>query len=212
MVDMTKPEEAAQALKEGKFILVYDGDEREGEADLMIHAKFVTPKAVERLRRDAGGLICLAIGGEEAEKLGLPFMTDVMRRAGLERISCKKTAYGDEPAFSLAINHKKVYTGIPDNDRSLTITEFEKTLHSSEPKKAFETDFYAPGHVFLLISRGLEKRRGHTELGVKLAQLSGLGGCIVMCEMLGSGRAKNKAEAQAYAKENGLTFIVGGEI
>jgi 3,4-dihydroxy-2-butanone 4-phosphate synthase len=35
---------------------------------------------------------------------------------------------------------------------------------------------------------------------------------MVLCEMLGSGRALNKDEARDYAKKNKLVFIEGKEI
>lgn len=205
---MDKFEEAAEALKKGGFAVVYDGDEREGEADLMFHAKFAAPEKIERMRKDAGGLICLAISKARADRLGFPFYTEMMRNAGLGDIACKKTAYGDEPAFSLQFNHKKVYTGITDEDRALTIREMEKT----NTKEEFEQNFYAPGHVFLLIGRGIENRKGHTEIGLALANKAGLSDAIVMCEMLGSGRALPKKDAKDYAERNGFVFIEGWEI
>ncbi len=205
---MGKMEGAAAALKKGGFVLVYDGDGREGEADLMFHPSFATADKIERLRKDAGGLICLAITKKRAKKLGLGFMTDILRKAGYSETVCKKTAYGDEPAFSVSINHKLVYTGIPDEDRALTMREMEKT----SSKKGFEANFYAPGHVFLLIGRGLDKRNGHTELGLELAKKAGLSETIVMCEMLGKGKALPKEKAKKYAEKNGFPFIDGREI
>lgn len=209
---MGKLEDAASALGKGGFIVVYDGDSREGEADLMFHPSFSAPEKIERLRKEAGGLICLAIGAEGAKKLGFPFFTEIMRKAGLENISCRKTAYGDEPAFALPVNSKMVYTGITDNDRALTIREMEKTILLGDAKKEFEKNFYAPGHVFILVGRGIENRKGHTELGLELAKKSGLSESIVMCEMLGKGRALAKKDAMGYAGKNGFPFIEGREI
>lgn len=205
-------EEAAERLGKGGLAVVYDGDAREGEADLMVHPSFITPKKIERLRREAGGLICLAMGKEAAERLGIPFFTEVMGKAGMGGISCRKTAYGDEPAFALPVNHKGVYTGITDNDRALTIGELEKTMRLEDAKEEFEKNFYVPGHVFLLVGRGLERRRGHTELGLELAKKAGLSEAMVMCEMLGSGRALGRDEAREYAKRNGFPFIEGKDV
>ena len=39
---MGKVEQAVEELKKGSFIVMYDGDEREGEADLIFHASFAT--------------------------------------------------------------------------------------------------------------------------------------------------------------------------
>ena len=204
--------EAAAALKEGRMLVVYDGDEREGEADLMLSARFATSGAIETLRREAGGLICAAMGVTEAEKIGLPFFTDLLEQSGsgLKDISCRKTAYGDKPAFSIPVNHCKVYTGITDEDRALTMRMLDEVLR--ERPGDFRKEFYSPGHVFLLIGRGIENRKGHTELSLELSKRAGLGGAMVLCEMLGSGRALSKKGAAEYAKKNGLIFIEGKDI
>lgn len=205
-------ESVLASLREGKMIAIYDGDEREGETDLIFAAKFATPDKIEKLRRDAGGLICLAVSSKTAQKLKLPFYTDILDESKLEikKLACTKTAYGDKPAFSIAINHKQVYTGITDNDRSLTITKFDEV--STKNPEDFEKEFYSPGHVFLLISRGIENRKGHTELAVELGLRAKLSGNMVLCEMLGSGRAKSKKEVIDYCKKNGIEFIEGKDI
>ncbi|MBI2676026.1 MAG: 3,4-dihydroxy-2-butanone-4-phosphate synthase [Candidatus Aenigmarchaeota archaeon] len=201
-------------LKEGKMIVLYDEDKREGEADLIFHAASVNPEKIETLRRHAGGLICLAIGKNIAERLNLPFISDVLAsNQTAAKMIVKKTAYGDKPAFSIAINHKSVYTGIPDNDRALTIREFAKIINENNRIEGkFVNNFYTPGHVFLLIDRGLEVRRGHTELSIELAKRSGLSEAMVLCEMLGEGKALSKKAAMEYAKSRNLVFLEGREI
>ena len=121
-------ENALASLRSGKMIAIYDGDEREGETDLIFAAQFASAQKIETLRRDAGGLICLAVSSKTAQKLKLPFYTDILDESNLEvkKLACTKTAYGDKPAFSIAINHKQVYTGITDNDRALTISKFDE--------------------------------------------------------------------------------------
>jgi 3,4-dihydroxy 2-butanone 4-phosphate synthase len=208
---MSAIDKAVSELKKGRMIIIYDGDEREGEADLIMPARFASPERIELLRKDAGGLICAAIGKEEAERIGLPFFTDMLEASEvrLRDISCRKTAYGDKPAFSLPVNHCDVFTGIPDNDRSMTMRKLDEVV-GSRPAE-FASEFYSPGHVFLLIGRGLENRHGHTELSLELGKRAGFG-VMTLCEMLGSGRALNKSEAAAYAAKNGLVFIEGREI
>ncbi len=207
-------EKALSSLRKGKIILVYDSDDRECEADMMFNAKFISPKKIETLRKDAGGLICLAISKKIAKKLGLEFFSDIIAnsKSKLKQMDCKKTAYGDKPAFSIAINHKKVYTGITDNDRSLTIKSFSKLLNSKNPKNKFFKSFYTPGHVFLLIGRGIEKRKGHTELSLELAKKANLPEIMVLCEMLGKGKALKKEKVKLYAKKNNLEYLSGREI
>ncbi|MDO8553887.1 MAG: 3,4-dihydroxy-2-butanone-4-phosphate synthase [Candidatus Micrarchaeota archaeon] len=201
-------ESALAALKNGQFVVLYDGDEREGEADLIFHAKFATPEKIEMMRKDAGGLICFALSETISEKLKLPFYTDMIAdKPDLVPIIIERAAYGDKPAFSISVNHKDVYTGIPDNDRALTIRKLAETIIENEPLKKFRNEFRTPGHMFLLIGRGLENRKGHTELSLKLAELANITQTIVLCEMLGSGKALTKKEAIEYAKKKNLVFL-----
>ena len=49
-------------LAAGRPVLVYDGDDREGEADLLYSAAAVTSADISRLRNDGGGLVfCRAL-------------------------------------------------------------------------------------------------------------------------------------------------------
>lgn len=203
---------ASAQLKRGGMVVVYDGDEREGEADLMLSARFVKSSSIEILRKEAGGLICAAIDKAEADAIGLPFFTDILEKSGtdLRSIVCRKTAYGDTPAFSLPINHCDVYTGITDHDRALTLTKLDEIVRFRVGD--FRKEFYSPGHVFLLIGRGLKNRRGHTELSLELSRRADLKGAMVLCEMLGSGRALPKNDAMKYAEDHSLVFIEGKDI
>ena len=63
-------------LLSGTPLIVYDFDGREEEADMVFYAGSMTWKSVNRLRKDAGGLICYVTGREEASKIGLNFLTD----------------------------------------------------------------------------------------------------------------------------------------
>lgn len=213
---MNAAEKAAAELAAGRPVVIYDGESREGEADLAFSARFATPEKVELLRRDAGGLICAAISRADAEALGLPFYADLLVRCGFGALAVKKTAYGEKSAFSVSVNHRRVFTGITDSDRALTLEKLDRFVrgHAAAGRAPgkFAEQFYSPGHVPLLIGRGIANRRGHTELALELAKLGGLGGAMVLCEMLGSGRALPKEEAKAYAGRNGLAFVEGKEI
>jgi 3,4-dihydroxy 2-butanone 4-phosphate synthase len=197
------------------MVVIYDGDEREGEADLCIHAQYATSEVIRTLRKDGGGLICLALSSEIAKRLGLPFYTDILAASKhpLAGMECKKAAYGDKPAFSIPVNHKKVYTGITDIDRSRTITRMSELAEDKgDIRSMVMEEFYSPGHVFLLIGRGIENRHGHTELTLELARQAGLSGAMVLCEMLGPGKALSKDEAREYAEKNGSAFLEGKDL
>lgn len=202
-------ESALNALKKGKPVLLYDSQGRENEVDYVVFAPYATPLAIRTMRKDCGGLICLALGGEIAKNLGLPYMSDLMMKGSdtVKSMVPKRTAYGDKPAFSLSVNHRDTYTGITDNDRSLTITAFAKLNSKEELAK----NFYAPGHVHLLIAKDISQRRGHTELSVELAKRAGITQAMVLCEMMGDdGNALDVAGAKKYAEKNSLLFVDGG--
>ena len=213
-------EDAIQALREGRFILLYDFDDREGETDFAIRADMVRPADVARMRRDGGGLICTAIPARSADRLGLPFAADLLR-------SCPDTAgmVGQVPydtknrsSFSLWVNHRKTWTGVTDNDRALTINaiaaQVRKSLNGGGAD--FHAQFRSPGHVAVLRAdeRLLHQRRGQTELSIALAMMAGITPAVTICEMLDerSGAALSKSDAQAYARKHGLVFIEGSEV
>jgi 3,4-dihydroxy 2-butanone 4-phosphate synthase len=222
---MNPVEKAAAQLAAGRPVVIYDDEKREGEADIVFSARLATPEKVELLRRDAGGLICAALGKADADALGLPFYAELLEQCGkpetgnslLAALACKKTAYGDKSAFSVSVNHRGVFTGITDDDRALTLRKLDALVRwsgrrgSAASRAAFAKQFYSPGHVPLLIGSGLDKRRGHTELSLELARSGGLN-VMVLCEMLGSGKALAKKDAMAYARRNGLVFIEGREL
>lgn len=155
-------EEAIAALREGKFILLYDFDDREGETDFAIRADAVTPRHIMQMRKDGGGLICTAIDPEAAERLGLPFASDLLASSGVAEKE------GDIPydrknhsSFSLWVNHRDTFTGITDNDRALTINavaeQVKRSLNGGGPD--FHDRFRTPGHCALLrAAEGLLRR------------------------------------------------------
>ena len=116
-------DQALQALRDGKFFLIYDFDDREGETDLAIRSDAVTPKDILRMRKDGGGLICTAIHPAAAHRLSLPFASDVFAKTQLtEEIGDIPYDRKNHSSFSLWVNHKNTFTGITDRDRTLTIT------------------------------------------------------------------------------------------
>ncbi|QKR01008.1 3,4-dihydroxy-2-butanone 4-phosphate synthase [Metallosphaera tengchongensis] len=204
-------------LESGLPILVYDFDGREEEVDMVFYGGAVSWKSIRTLRSVAGGLICYATGMKEAESLGLPFQVEILRSIkGLDRL-VKKPVYNDEPAFSLWINHVKTTTGISDRDRALTVQSLHEIItglneKGSDFRERFYQEFYSPGHVPLLISRGIGRRKGHTELTVELMNLLGLERSVVFAEMLDEGISMKKDKVMDFAKYRGFIFIEGKEI
>ena len=197
-------------MAKGKFVVLCDAPDREGEADLVLSAKFATPKRMTFLREKAGGLLCLATDTPTARKLGLPYATELLSNSkypALKKINSKKTAYGDAPAFSVWINHKSARTGVPDSDKSLAAKEFASIV-SSEKYADFARKFVSPGHLPLLIGRKLSERKGHTEMALKLCEIAGLPPAVLVCEMLGGSKALPQSNAAAFAKRNRIPLVL----
>ena len=203
-----------KSLLNGEPLIVYDFDGREEEADMVFYAGTVTWKSVNQLRKDAGGLVCYVTGKEEARKIGLNFLTDEWKTHPVYQSLIKKPSYGDYPSFLIWVNHVSVSTGISDSDRASTIRELHNLLtdHIENKEEFFMKNFYAPGHIPVLASRGLGERRGHTELVARIAELVGLPRSMVIAEMLGDGKSLKRANAEEYARKNRLVFLEGKDI
>lgn len=219
---------ALDALRRGEPVLLYDADGREEETDLVIASEHATMEAVRRLRTDGGGLLCTAIAPEHHQKLGLPFLADLVKAGAAEHPVLRHLNADDvrydpsRSSFGLTVNHRSTYTGIPDADRSTTIRELARFLAGLDAKpadaaqKEFGRAFRAPGHCILLngAAGGLAARQGHTELSLELARLAGLVPSTTICEMLdpASGKALGKKQAMAYAHSKGLVFLEGRDV
>lgn len=218
--------QALQALRQGRFILVYDGDGREEETDLTIASQFVTPTAIRTLRKEAGGLVCVTLSGEVHRKIGLPLMADVLRDAGrtypiLEAVSAENLKYDRHSTFSLTVNHKDTFTGITDKDRALTISRLATVAGEAVKREngwaahVFADEFRSPGHVPVLNAAEplLQARKGHTELTTALMLMAGLTPSATICEMMADDdRARSRNDAKAYARDHNLVFLEGQDI
>jgi 3,4-dihydroxy 2-butanone 4-phosphate synthase len=212
-------DDAVKALAAGEFILLYDFDDRERETDFAIRSDAVTPDRIRQMRKDGGGLICTAVHPLAAQRLGLPFASDVLRATVVaEREGDIPYDRKNHSSFSLWVNHRETFTGITDRDRALTITEIanhvQKSLNGGGVR--FHESFRTPGHCALLraADRLLDQRKGQTELSIALAEMAGITPAVTVCEMLDdeSGYALTKADAKVYAKKHGLVFVEGPEV
>jgi 3,4-dihydroxy 2-butanone 4-phosphate synthase/GTP cyclohydrolase II len=160
-------EQALQAVREGRMIIIIDDEDRENEGDLMIAAEKVTPDIINFMSKHGRGLICLPLTRQRLAELQLPLMVN------------DNTARF-ETAFTVSIDAKKdVSTGISAFDRAMTI----RTAIDPETKPA---DLARPGHIFPLQARegGVLARTGQTEAAVDMARLAGLYPAGVICEIM----------------------------
>ena len=172
----------------------------------------MTPGAIAQLRNDAGGLVCVAVSHAVAEAFGLPFLEDALNHPTAED---HDLSYDDRSSFSLSVNHRDTDTGITDEDRSLTVRALASAAATPERTK-FAVEFRSPGHVTLLRAAPdlLADRRGHTELGVALAEASDVPPAVVVCEMLDdeTGGALSPSDAALYAEGHGIPYLEGTSV
>mgnify|MGYP000156111705 CR=1 FL=1 len=212
-------DEVVTALKNGEPILIFDSEDRESEVDMVFYAGKIDVDKVYVLRTQAGGLICYATSYKVAKALGIPFQQEIILKWDNELAKLVKLPkYGEPPAFTLWINHINVKTGISDADKALTIAKLHGVVENvwrnnvEYAKKIFYNEFMTPGHVPLLVSRGLSKRRGHTELSIALTSLANLPPSVVFAEMLDKGSSLSLKKAIEYANKNGIPLVRGEDI
>ena len=223
---LSRLSDAVKQLQRGGLVLLHDFNSRENETDMIMAAEKVTPAHIGIMRNQAGGLICVGIESHLAERIGLPFLSELLEIAGdkypwLKQLTNGENPYGGKPAFSISVNHRDTFTGITDRDRALTIRKLVEVFRKAKTAgngftEEFARQFRAPGHVHLLrASNGLlSERRGHTELSVYLAELAGVTPVTVICEMLDADSygALTAREAEKYAVSNDIPFLEGKEV
>jgi len=199
-------------------VLLHDSSGREDEVDYIVPAGSVDADTVYEMRTLAGGLICYAMAAEVAKTLGLRFATEYYAAFPELRPLLKTPSYGEPPAFSIWVNRVGVATGIRDEDRAETIRGLHEVAllvlegRGEEARRRFAEEFMAPGHVPVLVERGLERRRGHTELALALARLAGIPPSMALVEMLARGRQLRVEEAVRLSREYGYPLVEGGEV
>ena len=159
-------EEALDALRAGKCILVTDDPDRENEGDLICAAEHATTENVNFMATHGKGLICMPMDAALGQKLPLPQMV-------------AENTDNHSTAFTVSIDHIDTTTGISAVERGLTARQC--VADDAKP-----TDFRRPGHMFPLIARkgGVLVRGGHTEATVDLMRLAGLKRCGLCCEVM----------------------------
>jgi 3,4-dihydroxy 2-butanone 4-phosphate synthase len=178
------------------------------------------------MRKDGGGLIFLMTSKEIADKLKLPFLSDMYSTINdkypvLKELVPNDIPYDSKSSFSLYINHRQTFTGVTDIDRSLTMKQFAKLIEKVKKlddgfaAKIFGNEFRSPGHIPICVAANnlLEERKGHTELVISMMKMARLSPSGSGCEMMGdNGRALTKENAIKYARDNNLIFLEGKEI
>ena len=150
-------EEAITDIRDGKFVIVVDDEDRENEGDFICAAEKITADMVNFMITHGRGVVCAPLTEERCDELELDNQVD------------KNTSIHSTP-FTVSVDKLEGCTsGVSASDRAATFRALADPI--SKPDT-----FGRPGHVFPLRARnkGVLRRAGHTEAAVDLARLSGL--------------------------------------
>lgn len=185
-------EEAIDAIRNGKLIIVVDDEDRENEGDFICAAETITPEIVNFMAKEGRGLICVPLLADRCEELGLDLMVG------------KNTATFETPfTVSVDLIGHGCTTGISAHDRFKTI----KALADPETRPE---DLGRPGHIFPLKAKreGVLRRSGHTEAAIDFARLAGFRPAGVLVEIMNEdGTMARLPELQVVAKRFGLKLV-----
>lgn len=184
-------ETALQAIKDGRMIILVDDPRRENEGDLVMAAEAITPEAINFMRKEGGGLICLSLSGELCDQLDLrPQVSQNTSRMGTAFLESIEARDG-------------VTTGISAADRATTILAAVK-------EDARPNDLARPGHIFPLRAKdgGVLIRPGQTEGSVDLSRLAGRKAAGVICEIMNEdGTMARMPELEVFAAKHDMPIL-----
>jgi 3,4-dihydroxy 2-butanone 4-phosphate synthase/GTP cyclohydrolase II len=186
-------DDALEALRAGRMVIVIDAEDRENEGDFVCAAESITPEMVTFMLRYGKGVLCVPLLQETSDRLGLVPIVDNHRN----------TTPNQTPLMT-PIDHLGAGTGVSAVNRAKTIVAM------SDPA-AKASDFVRPGHLNPLLAKdgGVLRRAGHTEATVDLLRLAGMRPVGVLIEILsetGDGMA-DLAELKQLSKAYSLPLI-----
>lgn len=160
-------DDAVQALREGRLIIVVDSEDRENEGDFIAAAESITPKMVDFMLRMGRGQLCAPLTGETAERLRLPPLVDSEHNTSAQ-----------QTPFLIPVDHRGTGTGVSPIDRAAT-------LNALANPDLPASDFVRPGHISPLLAKegGVLRRAGHTEATIDLLKMAGLTPVGVLIEI-----------------------------
>ncbi len=164
---LDKIEDAIEDIKNGKFVIVVDDEDRENEGDFICAAEKVTPEMVNFMLKHGRGVLCATLTESRCDELELEMQSEV------------NTSIHSTP-FTVSVDKLEgCTTGVSIHDRAATLQAL------ADPNSTPDT-FGRPGHIFPLRARnkGVLRRAGHTEAAVDLARLAGLNPAGALIEIM----------------------------
>jgi 3,4-dihydroxy 2-butanone 4-phosphate synthase/GTP cyclohydrolase II len=187
---MSPIDDVLSDLRAGKPIVLVDDEDRENEGDIVYAAEACTPEAVNFMVTHARGVVCLALTGEQCDRLKLHPQSE----RNTAQLSTAFTVTVDaHPRFGVS-------TGVSARDRSISIQV--AIANDAQPQ-----DLLRPGHINPLRARdgGVLVRTGQTEGSVDLARLAGMKPAAVICEILrDDGEMMRRPDLELFCAKHGL--------
>ena len=184
-------EKAIEDIREGKFVIVVDDEDRENEGDFIIAAEKITPEKVNFMLQHGRGVLCVPLPETRCAELDL-----------VHQVSNNTSMLGTP--FTVTVDKLEgCTTGVSAEDRAATIRAL------ADPASTPQT-FGRPGHINPLYAqeRGVLQRAGHTEAAVDLARLAGLQPVAALIEIMNEdGTMARMPQLEKVAKEYGLSLI-----
>jgi 3,4-dihydroxy 2-butanone 4-phosphate synthase/GTP cyclohydrolase II len=184
-------EEAIEDIRNGKFVIVVDDEDRENEGDFIMAAEKVTAESINFMAVHGRGLICMPMTGERLDELRIPMMVE------------RNTAVLGT-AFTVSVEAREgTTTGISAGDRAKTVQVLVDPATKPE-------DLLMPGHMFPLKAKegGVLARAGQTEATVDLARLAGLSTAGVCCEIMNEdGTMARMPELEVISEKLGVKIV-----
>jgi len=191
-------EQAFDDLREGKFIILVDDEDRENEGDLVIAAQKITPDAVNFMLKVGRGVLCMPMTRGRCEELNLTLQT----AQNTTRFATAFTVTVDaHPRFG-------VTTGVSSIDRA-------KTIEVACAPDTKPTDLIRPGHVnpLMAVDGGVLVRAGQTEGSVDLCRLAGLRPVAAIIEIMNEdGSMARLPELTGIGQQHGIRLYTVADI
>jgi 3,4-dihydroxy 2-butanone 4-phosphate synthase / GTP cyclohydrolase II len=191
-IRLDRIEDAIDAIRDGKIIIVVDDEDRENEGDMICAAEKTTAEMVNFMTKEGRGLMCAPLTIERCAELGLTMMVG-------DNTSVHTTPF----TVSVDLLGNGCTTGISASDRSKTI----QALVNPDTKPE---DLGRPGHIFPLraVEGGVIRRSGHTEAAVDFARMAGLQPAGVLIEILNEdGTMARLPELRVLADRFGMVLV-----
>ncbi|MBR3939550.1 MAG: bifunctional 3,4-dihydroxy-2-butanone-4-phosphate synthase/GTP cyclohydrolase II [Bacteroidales bacterium] len=185
-------DEAIADIKDGKFVIVVDDEDRENEGDFVIAAEKITPEKVNFMMKYGRGVLCAPITESRCKELDLDM-----------QVHDNTSLLGTPFTITVDLLGNGCTTGVSMFDRASTI----KALSDTNLKPS---DLGRPGHINPLRARdgGVLVRAGHTEAAVDLARLAGLYPAGALIEIINDdGTMARMPQLMKVAKEFGIKII-----